>query len=160
MPQDSVARSGGRPKRKSRSSGGRMRLCTQSHESRLDTMHKGDVAHPEARVSTEITIYRRASSTLYRGELKIAEVTSRFTDVHQFATIIGDLGFKLISKVGLPLDKTRPLNLTTLGHQDESNTHFTLFEFRKVARPPLGDRKWDDLRGKHGVLKPCEYKRR
>ncbi|KAF8591469.1 hypothetical protein K439DRAFT_1626864 [Ramaria rubella] len=75
------------------------------------------------------------------GELKIAEVTSRFTDLDQFIAVINGLGFKLKSK-------------------DDSNTHFTLFEFRKITRPPLSNKRWNELRTKYSILKPCEYKRR
>jgi len=48
------------------------------------------------------------------GELHIAEVTSRFTDIEQFQSLLGSLGFRLTAK-------------------DESNSHFILFEFTKVA---------------------------
>ena len=36
---------------------------------------------------------------LHRGELKIAEVSSRFTDLNKFISVIADIGFKLKSKV-------------------------------------------------------------
>ncbi|KAJ6629124.1 methyltransferase-domain-containing protein [Mycena sp. CBHHK59/15] len=75
------------------------------------------------------------------GELKIAEVASRFTDVEEFTKVIASIGFKLKSK-------------------DDANTHFTLFEFKKV--PSLGKREkeWAAISLKGDVLKPCEYKRR
>ncbi|KAF7352902.1 Uracil phosphoribosyltransferase [Mycena venus] len=47
------------------------------------------------------------------GELKIAEVASRFTDVEEFSKLVTSIGFKLKSK-------------------NDANTHFTLFEFRKA----------------------------
>lgn len=34
-----------------------------------------------------------------RGELMIAEVASRFTSVHDFASLISAIGFKLLHKV-------------------------------------------------------------
>ncbi|KAF8665695.1 hypothetical protein AX16_000148 [Volvariella volvacea WC 439] len=75
------------------------------------------------------------------GELRIAEVASRFTDVEGFQSLICSIGFKFISK-------------------DDSNTHFTLFEFRKIARKWKGEKEWSKLLSKGALLKPCEYKRR
>jgi len=75
------------------------------------------------------------------GELKIAEVTSRFTNVEDFHTLLGSIGFKLISK-------------------DDTNTHFKLFQFRKVSRKWKNEKEWVKLLSKGNILKPCEYKRR
>ncbi|KAG7449356.1 uncharacterized protein BT62DRAFT_679465 [Guyanagaster necrorhizus] len=75
------------------------------------------------------------------GELKVAEVASRFADDKQFISLITSIGFRLDSK-------------------DVSNTHFTTFEFRKVPRKPKTDREWTTILSKGDVLKPCEYKRR
>ncbi|KIJ56747.1 hypothetical protein M422DRAFT_22901 [Sphaerobolus stellatus SS14] len=75
------------------------------------------------------------------GELKIAEVTSRIIEPERFISVIRELGFKLKSK-------------------DDSNTHFILFEFQKIDRSLLTKKKWQTLKSKHDVLKPCEYKRR
>ncbi|KAJ7086760.1 methyltransferase-domain-containing protein [Mycena epipterygia] len=75
------------------------------------------------------------------GELKIAEVASRFTDVEEFSQLVSSIGFKLKSK-------------------DDANTHFTLFEFRKVARAGKKEKEWAAVLAKGNVLKPCEYKRR
>ncbi|KAG1762245.1 methyltransferase-domain-containing protein [Suillus occidentalis] len=61
------------------------------------------------------------------GELKIAEVASRFTDVDEF---------------------------------NDHNSHFTLFDFKKVARTSRTDKEWSIVISNGGVLKPCEYKRR
>jgi hypothetical protein len=44
--------------------------------------------------------------------------------------------------------------------QDESNSHFILFEFTKVARTAKTEQEWTLLLSKGEVLKPCEYKRR
>ncbi|OCH90736.1 hypothetical protein OBBRIDRAFT_584527 [Obba rivulosa] len=75
------------------------------------------------------------------GELKIAEVASRFTDVDDFASLVNSIGFRLKSK-------------------DDSNTHFTLFEFKKTARKPKSEKEWEGLLSRGSILKPCEYKRR
>ncbi|KAI0722197.1 methyltransferase-domain-containing protein [Cerioporus squamosus] len=75
------------------------------------------------------------------GELKVAEVTSRFTDADDFVSFVSSLGFKLQSK-------------------DERNTHFALFEFKKVPRQPIADKDWTKLLSRGNILKPCEYKRR
>jgi ribosomal RNA-processing protein 8 len=75
------------------------------------------------------------------GELKIAEVASRFTDIEEFAALINTVGFKLKSK-------------------DESNSHFTLFEFKKMPRKAKHEKEWAKIVAKGSLLKPCEYKRR
>ncbi|KDQ64703.1 hypothetical protein JAAARDRAFT_188006 [Jaapia argillacea MUCL 33604] len=76
------------------------------------------------------------------GELKIAEVASRFADVEEFISLISSIGFKLKSK-------------------DDSNTHFTLFEFKKIGRKShFTDSEWEKTLSKGSLLKPCEYKRR
>ncbi|KAF9075977.1 methyltransferase-domain-containing protein [Rhodocollybia butyracea] len=75
------------------------------------------------------------------GELKIAEVTSRFLDIETFVSLVSSIGFKLKSK-------------------DERNTHFTLFEFKKVSRKFKSQKEWDDISSQADTLKPCEYKRR
>ncbi|KAI0363572.1 hypothetical protein BV20DRAFT_975557 [Pilatotrama ljubarskyi] len=75
------------------------------------------------------------------GEFKIAEVASRFTNVDEFTSFISSFGFKLKSK-------------------DERNTHFTLFEFKKVPRKAKSEKDWKKLMARASILKPCEYKRR
>ncbi|KAF8211249.1 methyltransferase-domain-containing protein [Mycena galopus ATCC 62051] len=75
------------------------------------------------------------------GELKIAEVASRFTDVEEFSKLVTSMGFKLKSK-------------------NDANTHFTLFEFRKVPYAGKKEKEWATVLAKGKVLKPCEYKRR
>jgi ribosomal RNA-processing protein 8 len=74
-------------------------------------------------------------------ELNIAEVTSRFTDVDDFVSLVNSIGFVLTSK-------------------DDRNTHFTQFVFKKTARKGMNDEKWATVLSKGSVLKPCEYKRR
>ncbi|CAA7259906.1 unnamed protein product [Cyclocybe aegerita] len=75
------------------------------------------------------------------GELHIAEVTSRFTDIEQFQGLIGSIGFRSKAK-------------------DESNTHFILFEFVKVSRMGKTEKDWAKLLTRSTFLQPCEYKRR
>ncbi|KAG2158824.1 methyltransferase-domain-containing protein [Suillus bovinus] len=75
------------------------------------------------------------------GELKIAEVASRFTDVDEFVSLINSIGFKMKEK-------------------DDHNSHFTLFEFKKVGRASRTDKEWSKVLSNSGLLKPCEYKRR
>jgi len=75
------------------------------------------------------------------GELQIAEVTSRFIDIQQFVDLVNSIGFRLKAK-------------------DESNSHFILFEFVKVARTAKTQQEWTRLLSEGEVLKPCEYKRR
>ncbi|KAG1892629.1 methyltransferase-domain-containing protein [Suillus subluteus] len=75
------------------------------------------------------------------GELKIAEVASRFTDVDEFVSLINSVGFKMKAK-------------------DDRNSHFTLFEFKKIARTSRTDKEWSKVISNGGILKPCEYKRR
>ncbi|KZT20772.1 ribosomal RNA-processing protein 8 [Neolentinus lepideus HHB14362 ss-1] len=76
------------------------------------------------------------------GELKVAEVASRFTDIEAFVSLITSIGFKLKSK-------------------DDQNTHFTLFEFRKVSRKhEISEKEWEKILSRGSLLKSCEYKRR
>ncbi|KAJ2914274.1 hypothetical protein MD484_g6160, partial [Candolleomyces efflorescens] len=75
------------------------------------------------------------------GELQIAEVASRFTDVKEFEKVVSSIGFRLSKK-------------------DDRNSHFTLFEFEKVARKPYSEKEWAKISQRSSVLKPCEYKRR
>ncbi|TCD62731.1 25S rRNA (adenine645-N1)-methyltransferase [Steccherinum ochraceum] len=75
------------------------------------------------------------------GELKIAEVASRFSDVARFTSLINSIGFKLQST-------------------DDTNTHFTLFEFSKIPRKSKTENEWNKIMAQSDLLKPCEYKRR
>ncbi|EGG04864.1 uncharacterized protein MELLADRAFT_78249 [Melampsora larici-populina 98AG31] len=86
------------------------------------------------------------------GQLKIAEVTSRFVDINKFIDFIKLIGFSTPT-------------------QDQSNTHFILFEFKKsIRKNPIQlnmnhiydqPNELDHLikRGEK-LLKPCIYKRR
>ncbi|KAL4241197.1 Ribosomal RNA-processing protein 8 [Abortiporus biennis] len=75
------------------------------------------------------------------GELKVAEVASRFTDVEAFVSLVSSIGFKLRTK-------------------NDKNSHFTLFEFTKSKRTVKSDKEWARIQSKGDLLKPCEYKRR
>ncbi|KAG7097109.1 hypothetical protein E1B28_004488 [Marasmius oreades] len=75
------------------------------------------------------------------GELRIAEVASRFSDMNKFIAFISSIGFRLISK-------------------DQQNTHFTLFEFKKVTRKYRTEEEWSKILAQVHLLKPCAYKRR
>ncbi|TFY69605.1 hypothetical protein EVG20_g3067 [Dentipellis fragilis] len=75
------------------------------------------------------------------GELKIAEVASRIADNDEFASYLASFGFRLESI-------------------DDRNSHLTLFEFKKIARKPLGEKEWQRILSQGHILKPCEYKRR
>jgi len=77
-----------------------------------------------------------------KGQLFVAEVTSRFTDVEAFVDVVEDVGFRCTK-------------------QDDKDTHFTLFVFEKVTQEALGEKGWEKIVEKtDGLLKPCEYKRR
>lgn len=69
------------------------------------------------------------------GVLKIAEVASRFENVHSFIRALSNMGFKIINK-------------------DTENSHFFSFEFIKTRKAPENAKKF-------GLqLKPCLYKKR
>lgn len=73
--------------------------------------------------------------------MMIAEVASRFASVHDFTSLISAIGFKLL-------------------HEDDRNSHFTLFQFEKTARAVISEQEWTGLVSRGRVLKSCEYKRR
>ncbi|MCO5583786.1 hypothetical protein L7F22_037700 [Adiantum nelumboides] len=92
-----------------------------------------------------------------KGSLIVAEVASRFTNIDDFVKLIELLGFQLISK-------------------DAKNTHFSLFEFRKLSDKEISSQigglasiKDDETERRETkmliekgrtLLKPCLYKRR
>ncbi|PWN90028.1 hypothetical protein FA10DRAFT_266547 [Acaromyces ingoldii] len=92
-----------------------------------------------------------------KGSLIVAEVASRFTNIDEFVKLIELLGFQLVSK-------------------DAKNTHFSLFEFRKLSDKELSSQigglasiKDDETERRETkmliekgrtLLKPCLYKRR
>ena len=85
-------------------------------------------------------------------------MTSRFGNVEEFVSFVSSFGFKLKAKVGFHLSLSCLFN--DAHAQDERNTHFTLFDFKKVPRKPKGDKDWEKLLSRGSILKPCEYKRR
>ncbi|GBB87829.1 hypothetical protein RclHR1_14310006 [Rhizophagus clarus] len=72
------------------------------------------------------------------GELKIAEVVSRFSDINIFIEVLAEIGFKLVKK-------------------DNTNKMFIMFDF--VKKKPNYTKK---SRSHHAaeLLKPCVYKKR
>lgn len=81
-----------------------------------------------------------------RGTFHVAEVTSRFVSTESFTEKVESFGFDLISE-------TSP------------STHFTLFEFTKIAEVPIGpvrgEAGWEKRVEEGGaILRPCVYKKR
>ncbi|CAI2175472.1 12402_t:CDS:2 [Funneliformis geosporum] len=72
------------------------------------------------------------------GELKIAEVVSRFSDINSFIEVLAELGFKLIKK-------------------DDTNIMFIMLDFVKTN--PRKTKK-SKLYNSKDLLKPCVYKKR
>lgn len=103
---------------------------------------------------------------LDRALLKIAEVSSRFTDIPAFEKLVQDLGFKQTKKVGLlyaPFPHRARSLLIFTSAQDDSNTHFILFDFKKLEKAQSDDTRGDlEELAKAGsaLLKPCLYKKR
>ncbi|KAJ2741180.1 25S rRNA (adenine645-N1)-methyltransferase [Coemansia sp. BCRC 34301] len=90
-----------------------------------------------ALMGTDFLKFIREANRILRtgGELKIAEVVSRVSDVDAFVRALEGQGFKL-------------------AHTDTSNRMFIMLDFTKVKRSPAR------LSDKPGLLKPCIYKRR
>ncbi|KAL8281056.1 hypothetical protein RQP46_006414 [Phenoliferia psychrophenolica] len=83
-----------------------------------------------------IQVVREAKRVLKDGgELRIAEVTSRFTDVDAFVALITAVGFKLDQK-------------------DATNTHFMMFDFTKTGESEDRKSKAEGTRKAPGLLKP------
>ncbi|XP_039250940.2 uncharacterized protein LOC120328199 [Styela clava] len=77
-----------------------------------------------------------ANRTLrHKGVLKIAEVASRFTNISKFVMLMKKLGFEL-------------------ERQDRENSHFSMFDFRKIKSPQ------SHIKPSSEILKPCVYKKR
>ncbi|KAJ3247979.1 25S rRNA (adenine645-N1)-methyltransferase [Chytriomyces hyalinus] len=75
------------------------------------------------------------------GNLKIAEVVSRFPSVNKFIEALVALGFKLTSK-------------------NTSNKMFVFFEFVKLAKAPEAKRKEAKDDDEKPLLTPCLYRKR
>ncbi|KAJ2539503.1 25S rRNA (adenine645-N1)-methyltransferase [Coemansia sp. RSA 1933] len=91
-----------------------------------------------ALMGTDFIKFIREANRILRagGELKIAEVVSRISDIDSFVSALEKQGFKL-------------------EHKDVSNKMFAVFQLTKVGEVPplLSD-------GAKDLLKPCIYKRR
>lgn len=57
------------------------------------------ILKPESVSFSSIRCYFPTQFNWCRGELKIAEVTSRFTDVEEFKDLVASIGFRFKSKV-------------------------------------------------------------
>ncbi|KAJ3049641.1 25S rRNA (adenine645-N1)-methyltransferase, partial [Rhizoclosmatium hyalinum] len=84
------------------------------------------------------------------GQLRIAEVVSRFPDIDKFVEALTAIGFKLTKK-------------------DASNKMFILFDFLKVEKPTGAAASNGKKKGKKAVegddesqplLTPCLYRKR
>ena len=123
----------------------------------LACLYPGNMEDSEARVSPSGRSFHQSLKLFPRGELKVAEVTSRFTGVDEFTSLVSSFGFKLESKASSIM---RGYDLFANGQQDERNTHFALFEFKKVSRRSKAQKDISKALPRGNVLKPCEYKRR
>ncbi|KAJ1964521.1 25S rRNA (adenine645-N1)-methyltransferase [Dipsacomyces acuminosporus] len=90
-----------------------------------------------ALMGTDFLKFIREANRILRkgGELKIAEVVSRISDVAAFTQALEEQGFKLT-------------------HKDASNKMFIMLDFVKTRQSP------PKLGAKPDLLKPCIYKRR
>jgi len=79
------------------------------------------------------------------GELKIAEVVSRFTDMKEFISTLNNMGFKLLKK-------------------NDKNKMFVLFDFKKLDKNESNSKKNNNSNANNEnekvLLKPCLYKKR
>lgn len=66
-------------------------------------MYSGSLEDPEEGVSDILicAVHTVVINDLFdnRGELQIAEVASRFTDVKEFEKLVASVGFRLVAKV-------------------------------------------------------------
>ncbi|KAJ2327808.1 25S rRNA (adenine645-N1)-methyltransferase, partial [Coemansia sp. RSA 2673] len=90
-----------------------------------------------ALMGTDFIAFIREANRILRvgGELKIAEVVSRVSNVDAFVKALEEQGFKL-------------------AHTDTSNKMFIMLDFVKAKQSPAR------ASSKPGLLKPCIYKRR
>ena len=96
------------------------------------------------------------------GELKIAEVVSRFSDINTFIEVLSELGFKLVKKVRkiifykqMIVQVKQALNFYFI--QDDTNIMFIMFDFVKTKSRKT---KKSKLYNATDLLKPCVYKKR
>jgi ribosomal RNA-processing protein 8 len=101
-----------------------------------------------------------------RGQLKIAEVASRFVDLDQFVKCIEEVGFESVSKVSpLPSPShcsySRLDSLLTFISQDTTNTHFVMLDFVRTTSGEFLPREKNAITAKaKDLLRPCVYKKR
>ena len=75
-------------------------MRTQSHEHKLGGLYQRGVADTETWVShPQFCDGVTDAEMVCRGELKIAEVASRFVALEAFMSLVSSVGFKLRSKV-------------------------------------------------------------
>lgn len=73
-------------------------MCTQSHGNELASVHSRSMEDTETRVCPALS-QCAVDLITSSGELKIAEVASRFPDVDEFVSLISSIGFKMNAKV-------------------------------------------------------------
>ncbi|KAJ1733069.1 25S rRNA (adenine645-N1)-methyltransferase [Coemansia biformis] len=90
-----------------------------------------------ALMGTDFIAFIREANRILRmgGELKLAEVVSRISDMDAFVAALEEQGFKL-------------------GHKDTANKMFVVLNFTKIGPHPK------NASAQPGLLKPCIYKRR
>lgn len=89
-------------------------------------------------------------------------MSSRFTDVDAFVALITGVGFKLDSKVQSPsfASSVVSVHLSSTRTQDDSNTHFMMFDFTKTGETEDRKQKAEATKKAPGLLKACIYKKR
>ena len=66
----------------------------------------------------------RPDDMMYSGQLKIAEVSSRFENIDQFVSLISSIGFKFKSKVYLTRFRRRSELIGARGHPEREQHPF------------------------------------
>lgn len=73
-------------------------MRTQSYGNELASVYSRSMEDTETRVCPSLS-HCAVDLIPSRGELKIAEVASRFPDVDEFVSLISSVGFKMNAKV-------------------------------------------------------------
>ena len=76
-------------------------MCSESHGVELAEMYTRSLegSQTDVRPPSFFPHIESEQTTCCRGQLKIAEVSSRFENVDQFVSLISSVGFKFKSKV-------------------------------------------------------------
>ena len=77
-------------------------MCTESHGVELAEMYTRSLEGSQTDVRSTPPFFPHIESeqmACCRGQLKIAEVSSRFENVDQFVSLVSSVGFKFKSKV-------------------------------------------------------------